>query len=142
MSSTVHPDVPGALPAPEEQQASGRREIAGDGAGARRRLWREWAFRLVLYSALAVSLVSLAALLVDVVAKGAPRLNFDILTNFPSSTPAIAGAQSAVVGTIWVVGLTAVICIPLGIGAAVYLEEYADSHRWYNRLIELNIQNL
>jgi phosphate transport system permease protein len=76
------------------------------------------------------------------VVEGAPRLNLDLLTNFPSGLPARAGAQSAIWGTIWVIGLTALFCIPIGVGAAIYLEEYADPERWWNRLIELNIQNL
>ena len=141
--SAQRPDTPIDAPeVPEVPDALARRQIEGNAAGSRRRAWRERAFQAVLYAALAVSLVSLAALLIDVIVKGAPRLNAGILTNFPSSLPDQAGAQSAIMGTIWVVGMTALICIPLGIGAAVYLEEYADSFRWYNRMIELNIQNL
>ncbi len=78
----------------------------------------------------------------DVVLEGAPRLNLDLLTNFPSGIPDKAGAQSAIWGTIWVIGTVAVTTIPVGVGAAIYLEEYAAKERWYNRLIELNIQNL
>ena len=55
--------------------------------------------------------------------------------------PATAGAQ-AVLGTLWLMAGTAIIALPIGVLAAVYLEEYADRERWYNRLIELNIQNL
>jgi len=66
----------------------------------------------------------------------------DLLTRFPSGRPAIAGAQSAIMGTIWVVGLCGLFTIPVGVGAAIYLEEYANPERWYNRLIEVNIQNL
>ncbi|MBA3267652.1 MAG: phosphate ABC transporter permease PstA, partial [Acidimicrobiia bacterium] len=69
-------------------------------------------------------------------------LNMDLLTRFPSGRPALAGAQSAIMGTIWVVGLCAVFTIPVGVGAAIYLEEYANPDRWYNRLVEVNIQNL
>ena len=50
--------------------------------------------------------------------------------------------RSAIFGTLWVISVTALIALPLGIAAAVYLEEYADPTRWYNRVIELNIQNL
>jgi phosphate transport system permease protein len=91
---------------------------------------------------LAAGIFTLAALIVQVVTKGAVRLNSDLLFHFPSSNPKIAGAQSAIMGTIWVIGLTTLICMPVGVGAAIYLEEYADRDRWYNRLIELNIQNL
>jgi phosphate transport system permease protein len=99
-------------------------------------------FRAVLFASLAVGILTLLWLLVSVVVDGLPRLDQDVLFHFPSGNPELAGAQSAIMGTIWVVGLTAVITIPLGVGAAVYLEEYADRDRWWNRLIELNIQNL
>ena len=99
-------------------------------------------FRLALLSSLALGLITLIALLADVVVSGAARLNGDLLTNFPSGIPENAGAQSAIFGTIWVIGLTGLMCIPVGVGAAIYLEEYADRERWWNRAIELNIQNL
>jgi phosphate transport system permease protein len=103
---------------------------------------KEALFRALLLLSLAVGILTLGALLVQVVIKGAPRLNAALIFHFPSSNPEIAGAQSAIWGTIWVIGLTALFCIPIGIGAAIYLEEYADPERWWNRLIELNIQNL
>jgi phosphate transport system permease protein len=84
----------------------------------------------------------LVTLLLQVVTEGRARLNLDLLTHFPSSRPTRAGAQSAIFGTLWVMGVVVVTCIPVGIGAAIYLEEYADRTRWYNRLIEINIQNL
>lgn len=103
---------------------------------------REAAFRIGLLLSLAAGVGSLATLLVVIFRQGMPRLNMQLLTSFPSSFPENAGAQSAIMGTIWVVGLTGCICIPIGVGAAIYLEEYADEGRWFNRLIELNIQNL
>jgi phosphate transport system permease protein len=99
-------------------------------------------FQFAMFFSLAVGIVSLVTLLVQVFVKGAPRLNADLINNFPSSNPDTAGIQSALFGTLWVMGVVAVTCIPIGIGAAVYLEEYANKERWYNRLIELNIQNL
>ena len=99
-------------------------------------------FKAVLLLSLAVGLVSLAVLLVDTVVTGAPRLNMDLLRRFPSGRPANAGAQSAIMGTVWVVGICGLITVPVGVGAAIYLEEYADPTRWYNRLLEVNIQNL
>ncbi|MEY2478445.1 MAG: phosphate transport system permease protein [Actinomycetota bacterium] len=100
------------------------------------------AFKWLLVACVAVAIVFLGALLVDVVVKAWPRLDLRVVRNFPSGLPGRAGAQSAILGTIWVVGLTGLICIPVGVGAALYLEEYADRDRWFNRLIELNIQNL
>ena len=99
-------------------------------------------FRAALFVSLAIGILTLAWLIASITIEGWPRLNQDVLFHFPSGNPELAGAQSAIMGTIWVVGLTALITIPLGIGAALYLEEYADRERWWNRLIELNIQNL
>ena len=99
-------------------------------------------FRAALFVSLAVGILTLLWLIASILIEGWPRLNQDVLFHFPSGNPEIAGAQSAIMGTIWVVGLTAAITIPLGIGAALYLEEYADRDRWWNRMIELNIQNL
>jgi phosphate transport system permease protein len=80
-------------------------------------------------------------LLVDVASEGLPYVA-QVITNFPSGVPEKAGAQSAIMGTIWLMLLVALFTIPVGVGAAVYLEEYADSTRWWNRLIEINVQNL
>jgi phosphate transport system permease protein len=99
-------------------------------------------FKGILLLSLAVGLVSLAVLLIDTVVTGAPRLNMDLLRRFPSGRPANAGAQSAIMGTVWVVGICGLVTVPVGVGAAIYLEEYADPTRWYNRLLEVNIQNL
>jgi phosphate transport system permease protein len=99
-------------------------------------------FQAALFLSLAAGIVALAALIVDVVLEGAPRLNFDLLSHFPSGLPAKAGAQSAIFGTLWVIGVVAATCLPIGIGAAIYLEEYANKEAWYNRLVEINIQNL
>jgi phosphate transport system permease protein len=100
------------------------------------------AFKLAMFFSLGIGIAALGTLLLQVLVEGWPRLNMDLLTRFPSSLPERAGAESAIVGTIWVIGFTALFTIPLGVAAAVYLEEFADPKRWYNRLIELNIQNL
>jgi phosphate transport system permease protein len=99
-------------------------------------------FQFAMFFSLAVGIISLITLLVQVFAKGSSRLNGDLVSNFPSSNPDIAGVQSALFGTLWVMAVVAATCIPIGVGAAIYLEEYANKERWYNRLIELNIQNL
>jgi phosphate transport system permease protein len=99
-------------------------------------------FRLAMLLSLGVGIVGLIVLLVQVLVEGGPRLNFDLVSRFPSSNPDLAGAQSAIFGTIWIISIVAATTIPIGVGAAIYLEEYADKDRWYNRLIEINIQNL
>jgi phosphate transport system permease protein len=91
---------------------------------------------------IAIGIALLATLILQVVTQGLPRFNLNMLRWMPSSAPEEAGFQSALFGTLWIVGLTALMCIPIGIATAVYLEEFANRDRWYTRLIELNIQNL
>ena len=98
-------------------------------------------FVLALLFSLLVGLFVLLILLVDVVLTGSGSV-WQVLENQPSGSPDLAGAQSSIVGTMWLMLLTALICLPLGIGAAIYLEEYANRARWWNRLVEVNIQNL
>jgi phosphate transport system permease protein len=103
------------------------------------------AFKLALQACLLIAFAFLAALIVFAVWKGWNRLDSRLWTEMPTSRIRrvdSAGVQSAIYGTIWVILTTAAICLPTGIAAAIYLEEYADNTRWYNRLLELNIQNL
>ncbi len=100
-------------------------------------------FRGLMYGAVGLACLALLTLLFDVARDGAPALSLDFLTNFPSRFfPERSGIQSALVGTLCLMAITAVIVIPLGVATAIYLEEYADHTRWYNRLVEINIQNL
>jgi phosphate transport system permease protein len=124
--------------------ASSRYAITKEGRGRERAGDRRKAriFQWLMFFSLAIGIITLAVLLIQVVVEGWPRLNMDLLTNFPSRRPARSGAQSAIMGTIWLMGIVMATAVPLGFGAAIYLEEYADPKRWYNRLIELNIQNL
>jgi phosphate transport system permease protein len=104
---------------------------------------KDKSFRWILFGALSVGIVTLAALLIFVFAEGYPRLTPTLWQNMPSIRfPEKAGAQSAIMGTIWVIVTTAFICLPIGILAAIYLEEYADPTKRFNRIIEVNIQNL
>jgi phosphate transport system permease protein len=96
-----------------------------------------WAGILMLMLALA----SLAALLYDVFHDGWGRLSWAFLTGFPSRFAENAGIWHALVGSIYVIGLTAAITIPTGIAAAIYLEEYSVGGR-LSRIIEINISNL
>ncbi len=109
----------------------------------RRRRPVETLFHAILLSSLILAVVFLAVLLVYVVQKGWPRLDSRLWENFNSiRRPERAGAQAAIFGTIWMMVLTALICLPTGILAAIYMEEYADNTKWWNRIIELNLQNL
>jgi phosphate transport system permease protein len=98
-------------------------------------------FQGVSLVVLIVTLAALAALIADVWSDGAGRLSYQFLTSFPSRRPEQAGIWHALVGSIYIILLTAVLAVPVGVGAAVYLEEYGSQSR-AARLIELNITNL
>ena len=100
-------------------------------------------FVLLMYTAVGVAFLGLGAIIWDFASDGVPVLSLDFLTSFPSRIiPANSGIESAIVGTIYLMAICAVLVIPLGVMTAVYLEEYADQDRWFNRTIEVNIQNL
>jgi phosphate transport system permease protein len=101
------------------------------------------AFAGQMYAALAVAFAGLATIVYDFARDGIPVLSGDFLTRFPSRIlPERAGIQSAIVGTLYLMVICAVLVVPLGVATALYLEEYADRDRWWNRMIEVNIQNL
>jgi phosphate transport system permease protein len=99
-------------------------------------------FKGVLLLSLAVGFTMLVTLLVDVAVDGHRYLDLALLTNPPSSDPMVAGARPAILATIYIGALLLLFVVPIGVGTALYLEEYADKTRWYNRLLEINIQNL
>jgi phosphate transport system permease protein len=99
-------------------------------------------FRAFLIFSLLVGFVTLATLLVDVFRDGTGQLDWDFISSSPSSDPELAGARPAIIATFYLMGLLILFAIPIGVGTAIYLEEYANKERWYNRLLEVNIQNL
>ena len=105
----------------------------------RRRL--ESSFRVLCVGLSWLGVVLLAVLLIEVSRDGVGWLDREFLTNFPSRFPEKAGIKSALVGTVWLVSFTALFSIPVGVGAAIYLEEYASRTR-FARFIELNVANL
>ena len=98
-------------------------------------------FKTLTWLAISIALLVLATLIVDVLFDGLPFVNWDFLTNFPSRKPERAGLLSALAGTIWVMVTVAVIAFPLGVGAGIFLEEFAEDN-WFTRAIEININNL
>jgi phosphate transport system permease protein len=102
----------------------------------------EAAFRLMLFSCIAIALIALVVLVVQVAGDGVGKLSLDFLTNGPSSFPADAGIRPAIYGTLLMMVVCAGFIVPVGVATAVYLEEYADRDKWWNRFIEVNIQNL
>lgn len=105
----------------------------------RRRL--QTIFGLLSIAAITIGLTSLAVLIADVVRDGWHVLSWDFLTSFPSRRPEQAGIRSALVGTVYILILVALIAFPLGVAAATYLEEFAPKNR-LTAFIEVNISNL
>ena len=98
-------------------------------------------FQIFSLLTLVVALAALATLVYDIVADGAGRLSWAFLNNIASRRPEDAGVYHALMGTIWVILLTAALALPVGVAAAIYLEEYGSRSR-VARFIELNIANL
>jgi phosphate ABC transporter permease subunit PstA len=96
----------------------------------------------LLWLTLFIAMLALLVLIITTLIQGAPRLDSRLFTEYPASSPARAGARPAILGSIWVIATTAVLTIPLGVAAAVHLEEFADRKNRFNHLIELNVQNL
>jgi len=99
-------------------------------------------FQGLLLFSLAIGFVTLGVLLFDVLQRGLPYLDLALLTNAPSTDPQIAGARPAILATVYMMVILLVTVLPIGVATAIYLEEYANKERWYNRLLDLNIQNL
>jgi phosphate transport system permease protein len=104
---------------------------------------KQVAFYALMVAALLVAAVALATILINVWDDGSGKLSSQLIENQPSKIrPESSGLHSALIGTLYLMAITAVFVIPIGVATAVYLEEYADRSKWFNRLIELNIQNL
>ncbi|MGZ8794306.1 MAG: phosphate ABC transporter permease PstA [Gaiellaceae bacterium] len=112
------------------------------GSGRRRGVWTGRVFEAFLVLSLIVGLAALGALVVQVLIKGVRWVDLVLFLEPPSADPQIAGARPAILATIYLGVLLLAFSVPIGVATAVYLEEYANRNRWYNRLLELNIQNL
>ena len=98
-------------------------------------------FQFASMATLVIAMAALAALIFDIVSDGGPRLSLAFLTNIASRNAANAGVYHALMGSIWVIALTGALALPVGVAAAIYLEEYGSRSRMA-RFIELNIANL
>ncbi len=98
-------------------------------------------FQIVSLTTLIVALAALGALVYDIFSDGASRLSFQFLSNIASRNADEAGVYHALMGSIWVIALTGALALPIGVAAAIYLEEYGTRSRTA-RFIELNIANL
>jgi phosphate transport system permease protein len=98
-------------------------------------------FAVLSFLATVVGIVVLAVLLIDILADGASRLSTAFLTGFPSRFAERSGIKPALYGSVWTLLLTALVSFPLGVGTAIWLEEYAPNSR-LTRIVQTNISNL
>jgi phosphate transport system permease protein len=105
------------------------------------RSMRSLVFQVAMLACVLVGLLTLVTLLIDVLRDGIPRMNGEFLSRLDSRLASRAGIRPALVGTVWLMGLVALISFPVGVGAAVYLEEFAPRNR-LTTLIEVNVANL
>jgi len=111
---------------------------------ARRHTWSRflsWAFEYLCLAAMLSCIAALILLLWQVFSHGIDWLSWDFIRNLPSRFPAKAGIRSALAGSLWLMGLTTIISVPIGVGSAIYLEEYATKSRW-RTIVQTNIANL
>lgn len=101
----------------------------------------DFILHILFIIATSIGILALMALLVNIMMDGLAKLSPELFTNYPSRSPARAGIKSALVGSIYMILIMAPISFILGVGAAIYLEEYAKKNR-FTRLIQLNISTL
>jgi len=103
---------------------------------------RNAVFGSLLFLAVTIALAGLALLVGDNLVKGWPRLNLDLITNGTSSLPAEAGLRTAIIGTLWIMAFVILFIVPIGVGSAVFLEEFANTESRFAHAVEVNVQNL
>ncbi len=108
--------------------------------GARRS--RNIVFTFLCIAATTIGVVMLVVLLWSVFKQGMPRIRADFFTSFPSRFPEKAGILSALMGSLWIIALTGLISVPVGVAAAIYLEEFTSRKNRWTEFIQLNISNL
>ena len=107
----------------------------------RRRQIRDGLFYGLFFGSIVMGIGALAVLLIDILSDGLPWLTFDFITTYPSRHAGESGIKAALYGSLWVVGLTGIISVPLGVATAIYLEEFAAKN-WRTTVIQVNIANL
>lgn len=125
-----------------EQQVNRQKLISYSNDKGNARKLKNKLFHGVLLLSIAFSILMLALLLFQIVSAGIKWLDWDFITSMPSRKAEKAGILSALVGSIWTIGLTAFIALPLGVGTAIYLEEYSNKRNILYKLLLLNISNL
>lgn len=130
-----------ALPNSEFKNTKNLMDHASVSQRIQRRLQLNEIFKYVFLAGLVFALLVLSTLIYDVVSKGGGWVNLDFLRNFPSRRPEQAGLYPALIGTLWLMLLIVPMVFIVGVGAAIYLEEYAPKNR-VTSFIEVNISNL
>ena len=115
--------------------------LAASGSNLSRRKTVAIVLQILFGLATLFAVLALGALLYTVISDGKDWLSWDLFTRSNSRRAENAGFQSGIIGTLWVISLTALVAIPVGIGAAIYLEEYAPRN-WWTRILQTNISNL
>ncbi len=116
-------------------------DMLSDNSRQRRKQRTAWLFEMLCLTATLLCVAVLAALLGGILYRGAGWLSTEFLTSGPSRFPEQAGVKTAFAGSLWLIGLTALISVPLGVGAAIYLEEYAKPGMW-RQIVQTNVSNL
>ena len=106
------------------------------------RVWKNRLFKAAMLFSMFVAFGMLLVLIVDTIITGWPAISWQLLNGVPSTLPEEAGARPAILATLYLGVIVLVLSVPIGVLTAIYLEEYADRTRWWNRFIEVNIQNL
>lgn len=118
-------------------------EIRQESGRSRDRNVASLAFLTALWFSLFFGVMVLVVLIVDTAIAGSSRFDSNLLTEYISRiSPETSGFRAGILGTVWLMVATAVLAVPLGIAAAIWLEEFSDNTKWYNRLLEVNLQNL
>lgn len=117
-----------------EWKQDDRKQVAN-----RRRM--DTTLKLVFIAATSVGILALMVLIIDIVMDGLGHFSPELIMNYPSRKPSIAGMKSAIVGSIYMLLIMLPISFVFGVGAAIYLEEYAKKNR-YTRIFQLNISTL
>ena len=95
----------------------------------------------LLFFSIIIAFITLISLIVDIFSDGLMWFDLQFFNSFPSRKPELAGIKAAFYGTIWVMSITAILSIPIGVATALYLEMFADDSK-FNRFIKVNISNL
>lgn len=129
-----------SAPGTSLESAKADRRVVAAASLKQRKFW-EKTFGIVCLSAAIIGVLLLILLVFGVARDGIGRVGWDFINSFPSRFANKAGIKAAIFGTLWIIGITTLVAVPIGIMAGIYLEELAKPNK-INRFIQLNISNL